>query len=191
MEHCLEFSATSISGVDLAHCFMEWKPELLTQRLAKFGAPGLVNFTTAVDYHFCPSLPAALTQPGTSTLAHICRCIWFVTLFLGLYQWRHLRGHLLYDYIVWGLRTTYHFCHPVTWLQLHASGRRPQRASDIALSYSDCLPACRRWLPHFHTIAPFSLQLVQNMRGEGEGLGKGQNMCHVGTYYALHVANSY
>ena len=167
MEHCLEFSATSISGVDLAHCFMEWKPELLTQRLAKFGAPGLVNFTTAVDYHFCPSLPAALTQPGTSTLAHICRCIWFVTLFLGLYQWRHLRGHLLYDYIVCGLRTTYNFCHPVTWLQLHASGRRPQRASDIALSHSDCLHAaadCPTPIPSRHS--PWSEHKTCEERGK-------------------------
>ena len=37
------------------------------QRSAKIGAPGLVNFITAVAYHFCPSLPAAFTQPGAST----------------------------------------------------------------------------------------------------------------------------
>ena len=42
------------------------------QRLAKVGAPGLVNFTTAVAYHFCPSLPAAFMQPGASTLADLC-----------------------------------------------------------------------------------------------------------------------
>ena len=27
------------------------------------GAPGFVNFNTAVAYHFCPSLPANFTQP--------------------------------------------------------------------------------------------------------------------------------
>ena len=32
------------------------------QRSAKVGAPGLVNFTTALAYHFCPSLPAAIMQ---------------------------------------------------------------------------------------------------------------------------------
>ena len=42
------------------------------QRSAKVGAPGLVNFITAVAYHFCPSLPAAFTQPGASTLADLC-----------------------------------------------------------------------------------------------------------------------
>ena len=36
------------------------------------GAPGLVNFITAVAYHFCPSLPAAFTQPGALTLADLC-----------------------------------------------------------------------------------------------------------------------
>ena len=30
------------------------------------------NFITAVAYHFCPSLPAAFTQPGASTLAELC-----------------------------------------------------------------------------------------------------------------------
>ena len=34
------------------------------QRSAKVGAPGLVNFITAVAYHFCPCLPAAFTQLG-------------------------------------------------------------------------------------------------------------------------------
>ena len=42
------------------------------QRSAKVGAPGLVNIITAVAYHFCPSLPAAFTQPGASTLADLC-----------------------------------------------------------------------------------------------------------------------
>ena len=175
MEHHLEFSATPLS-LAWTWLIVSWSGLIARftyiQRLAKFGAPGLVNFTTAIAYQFSPSLPAAFTQPWISTLAHICRCISFVTLFLGLYQWRHLRGHLLYDYIVWELRTTYHFCHPVTWLQLHAAGSRPQRASDIALSYSDCLPACRRWLPHSHTIATFSLERAQNMRGERAGLGR-------------------
>ena len=34
--------------------------------------PGLVNFITAVAYHFCLSLPAAFTQPGRSLLADPC-----------------------------------------------------------------------------------------------------------------------
>ena len=45
------------------------------QRLAKVGAPGLVNFITAVAYHFCPSLPTAFTQPGASTLANRVKCV--------------------------------------------------------------------------------------------------------------------
>ena len=44
----------------------------LIQRSAKVGAPGLVNFITAVAYHICPSLPAIFTQPGASTLADLC-----------------------------------------------------------------------------------------------------------------------
>ena len=32
-------------------------------------APGLVNFVIAVAYHFCPSLPAAFTQPGATTFS--------------------------------------------------------------------------------------------------------------------------
>ena len=47
-------------------------PPAAVQRLAKFGAPGLVNFITAVAYHFCLSLPAAFTQPGALTLADLC-----------------------------------------------------------------------------------------------------------------------
>ena len=39
------------------------------QGSAKVGAPGLTNFVTADAYHFCPSLPAAFTQPGASILA--------------------------------------------------------------------------------------------------------------------------
>ena len=46
---------------------------------AKVGAPGLVNFITAVAFHFCPSLPAALTQPGASTLANLCK--WALSLY--------------------------------------------------------------------------------------------------------------
>ena len=30
-------------------------------------APGLVNFITAIAYHFCLNLPAAFAQPGAST----------------------------------------------------------------------------------------------------------------------------
>ena len=42
------------------------------QRSAKVGAPGSVNFITAVAYYFCPSLPAAFTQPVSLTLAVLC-----------------------------------------------------------------------------------------------------------------------
>ena len=41
------------------------------QRLAKVGAPVLVNFITAVAFHSCPSLPAAFTQSGASALANL------------------------------------------------------------------------------------------------------------------------
>ena len=34
---------------------------------AKLLFPGLVNFVPAVAHHFCPSLPAAFTQPRAST----------------------------------------------------------------------------------------------------------------------------
>ena len=45
------------------------------QRWAEVGAPGLVNFFTAVAYHICPSLPAPFTQPGASTLTDLCTSI--------------------------------------------------------------------------------------------------------------------
>ena len=44
------------------------------QRLAKGGAPGWVNFITAVAYYFCLNLPAAFTQPGASTFADLYTC---------------------------------------------------------------------------------------------------------------------
>ena len=47
-------------------------PMLILQGSAKVGAPGLVNFITAVAYHFCPSLPEEFTQPGASTFADLC-----------------------------------------------------------------------------------------------------------------------
>ena len=43
------------------------------QKSAEAVTPGLLNFITTVDYHFCPSLPAAFTQPGAPTLADLCR----------------------------------------------------------------------------------------------------------------------
>ena len=46
-------------------------PKIDVQRLAKVDAPGLMR-STAVAYHFCPSLPAAFTQPGALTLANLC-----------------------------------------------------------------------------------------------------------------------
>ena len=41
-------------------------------RSAKIDASGLVNFVPAIAYHYCLDLPAAFTQPGTSTLADLC-----------------------------------------------------------------------------------------------------------------------
>ena len=35
--------------------------------------PGLVNFVTAVAYHFCLSLPRAFSQPGARGLADHCK----------------------------------------------------------------------------------------------------------------------
>ena len=43
------------------------RPSTTVQRSPLLCAPGLVNFITAVARHFCPSLPAAFTQPGAST----------------------------------------------------------------------------------------------------------------------------
>ena len=42
------------------------------QGRAKKWSPGLVNFVTAVAYHFCLSLPAAFTRPGDHLLAEPC-----------------------------------------------------------------------------------------------------------------------
>ena len=42
------------------------------QGSAKRLRPGLVKFVAAVAYHFCPSLPAAFTQPGQCLLAESC-----------------------------------------------------------------------------------------------------------------------
>ena len=44
----------------------------IIQRSAKVGAPGLVNFITAVAYQLCLNLPAAFMQPGAPTLANLC-----------------------------------------------------------------------------------------------------------------------
>ena len=38
-------------------------------------SPGLVNFVSAVAYHFCQALPAAFTQPGDHLLDEPCRYI--------------------------------------------------------------------------------------------------------------------
>ena len=46
------------------------------QRSAKVGAPGLVNFINAVAYRFCPSLPAAFTQPTVHLIAEPCTLTW-------------------------------------------------------------------------------------------------------------------
>ena len=48
------------------------KKQFSVQISAKVGAPGLVNFITAVAYQFCLNLPAAFMQPGSPTLADLC-----------------------------------------------------------------------------------------------------------------------
>ena len=52
----------------------------VTQAVPKECLPGLVNFVTAVSYHFCLSLPAAFTQPGDHLLADPlyfqCQTLW-------------------------------------------------------------------------------------------------------------------
>ena len=42
------------------------------QGSAKRWSPGLVNFVTALAYHFCLALPAAFTQPGARLFADLC-----------------------------------------------------------------------------------------------------------------------
>ena len=53
-----------------------WAGHIHVQISAKVGAPGLVNFITAVAYHICPSLPAAFTQPGVHLIAEPCTLTW-------------------------------------------------------------------------------------------------------------------
>ena len=134
-----------------------------------------MNFTSDVAYHFCPGLPAAFTQPGTSTLAHICRCIWFVTLFLGLYQWRHLRGHLLYSLRVEDYISLLSSCHLVAV----ACSREPSTTSVRHRSVLFGLPAC---VPPLTAPLPYHRDILlgastKHARREGR-FGKGQNMCH-------------
>ena len=58
---------------ELCFCISHAKSDRIDlQILAKVGASGLVNFITAVTYHFCLNLPAAFTQPGAPTLADLC-----------------------------------------------------------------------------------------------------------------------
>ena len=56
----------------------EWPLQTIIhiQRSAKVGATGLVNFITAVAYHFSLYLPAAFTKPGASTFANPRRKWW-------------------------------------------------------------------------------------------------------------------
>ena len=61
-------------------------PLITIQRSAKVGAPGLVNFITALAYHFCPSLPAAFTQQVASTLADLCKPIFEMVTRLALFS---------------------------------------------------------------------------------------------------------
>ena len=44
----------------------------ILQGSAKRRSSGLVNFVSAVAYHFCLALPAAFTQPGIHLLAKPC-----------------------------------------------------------------------------------------------------------------------
>ena len=46
---------------------------LLIQGLAKRRSPGLLNYVTVIAYHFCLTLSAPFTQPGTNLLAKPCR----------------------------------------------------------------------------------------------------------------------
>ena len=62
-ERALHFAVKSM------HCS---KHGVKVHTSAEVGVPGLVNFITAVAYHLCPSLSAAFTQPGASTLADLC-----------------------------------------------------------------------------------------------------------------------
>ena len=50
----------------------EFVHRALIQGSPKECLPGLVNFVPAVAYHFCLSLLAAFTQPGTNLLADPC-----------------------------------------------------------------------------------------------------------------------
>ena len=47
-------------------------PPICVQGWAKRRSPGLVNFVTALAYHFCPALPPVFTQPGDYLLADPC-----------------------------------------------------------------------------------------------------------------------
>ena len=62
-ERALHFAVKSM------HCS---KHGVKVHTLAEVGVPGLVNFITAVAYHFCLARPRAFTQPGTYLLAEPC-----------------------------------------------------------------------------------------------------------------------
>ena len=64
-------SLTSFSIIAFVPNVESKKMERRVQRTVNVGAPGLVNFITSL---LRPSLPAAFTQPGASTLADPCTC---------------------------------------------------------------------------------------------------------------------
>ena len=48
---------------------------MILQGSAKRWYQGLVNFVTALAYHFCLTLPEAFTQPADHLLAEPCSCV--------------------------------------------------------------------------------------------------------------------
>ena len=74
LSNCIELSAGACDGMNDAGvaCVSPLKVITIIQRSAIVGALGLVNFITAVVYHFCPSLSAAFTKPGALTSADRC-----------------------------------------------------------------------------------------------------------------------
>ena len=79
------------------------------QSSAKRWFPGLVNFVSAIPYHFCLAYPAAFTQPGNHLLAYPC----------------------ISDALCHGSQTAIYFCTPSV---LFAHFRPPHSLSSVPLS---------------------------------------------------------
>ena len=54
-------------------CCFKLVPQSLLQVATKRLGSGLVNFVTALAYHFCLNLPAIFTQLGDHLLSEPCR----------------------------------------------------------------------------------------------------------------------